>query len=487
MKNKTFLLIVLSIIISFFCVAKLPALAQEEETGTITEAEIIKEIEEDQTVTAEDLKIKEPKLLPSSPFYFLKDWWRDSKLAFTFNPVKKATLRQRITDEKLLEIRKMVEQGAKTKILEKAKNKYEIQQRKLGTAIEKIKERKIKKPEQIETFREKFTRHQILHNKILEKLEDKVSEEGYAKIKEMRETHIQRFGETMLKLEDADKIPERIEKAFENIKGSELKDFKHLEFLKEVKEKMQDEEPREVFQQAEERITEKFKTRIEQMVPERQERIKVYIKNLPGNKEKQLEILEEIKERFQDKKEIRERLEQGREELLEKIGEENLLPRHSNCPSWTAPAPGFCKDGRVIVKKDEKGCPLAPVCITAEKIQKIKEVQAAPVRPIEKLEKEQVCTQIWDPVCGKNGKTYSNACMAKISGQGIAHKGICENIQTACVKEGQRVNRNQFSGPTDKACCAGLVEKRVSRSYSICVKPTIQIQQVKPESVKPQE
>ncbi len=40
---------------------------------------------------------------------------------------------------------------------------------------------------------------------------------------------------------------------------------------------------------------------------------------------------------------------------------------------------------------------------------------------------------------------------------------------TACAAEGKRVNRNPFSGATNRTCCLGLTEIRVSKSYSICV------------------
>jgi len=295
--------------------------AQEENITTSTESEIIQEIEEDQTVLAEDLNTKEPNFLPSSPFYFLKEWWRDGKLAFTFNLVKKAELRQKIADEKLLELRKMVENGVGAGILEQSKHRYEIQQEKLQAAIEKLKERVIKNPEQLEKFKDKFTSHQILHDKILEKLVEQVPEQAIEKIKEMRETHLQRFGEVMLKIEDADKIPERLEKAFQNIKGSELKDFKGLEFLKQVKERLQEESQKEIFQQAEERITERFREKIEQLAPEAQEKIKTYIEALPGDKEKQLEILEELKGQLGEQNEVRQRLEEGSVRLRQKIEE----------------------------------------------------------------------------------------------------------------------------------------------------------------------
>ncbi len=40
--------------------------------------------------------------------------------------------------------------------------------------------------------------------------------------------------------------------------------------------------------------------------------------------------------------------------------------------------------------------------------------------------KPDACPQIYDPVCGCDGKTYSNECMANLNGVNIAHKGECE-------------------------------------------------------------
>ena len=293
------------------------ALAQEATPPEVTEA-----INLDEDIKPEDLGVGEPRLLPDSPFYFIKNWARGIQEILTFNPVAKAELESKFTNEKLMELKKMIEEKKSAKAIEKAAENYQKGAEEIEGKVEKIKE-KAKDNPRIESFLDKYTKHQILHQRILQRLENQVPAEVLEKITEARERHLERFSEVMTKLEDRkEKIRERLEAKMEEIQGSEFKNFKNLEVLKELEEKVP-EEAKEAIQKAEENILKRLQGDLEKMSPEDQERFKEYIDKISGEKERQLEIMEKIKS---ESPELKENLEKVKERIKEKIKEKKGEP-----------------------------------------------------------------------------------------------------------------------------------------------------------------
>lgn len=60
-----------------------------------------------QNVTTADLGVENPGLLPTNPFYFIKEWGRGIKMVFTFNPVSKAQYELNIANQKAAELKKV--------------------------------------------------------------------------------------------------------------------------------------------------------------------------------------------------------------------------------------------------------------------------------------------------------------------------------------------------------------------------------------------
>ena len=167
---------------------------------------------DEEDVTAQDLGVVTPNILPDSRFYFLKEWQRKLKLAFAFNPVKKAEVQQKINNEKLFELDVLAQKTQNSAILKKATENYRLGLEKLANQVEKIKTTAETNPE-VQKFLDKFVNQSTLQQKILDKLSEKVPSQVMQKIEEARQNHLEKFNQVMTKLEN------RTEKQLEIIEG----------------------------------------------------------------------------------------------------------------------------------------------------------------------------------------------------------------------------------------------------------------------------
>jgi len=374
------------------------ALAQEE-TSTAEAVNL------DENIQAEDLGISDPNILPDNPLYFFKNLSRGVQNLFTFNPIKKAELKEKFTNEKLLEIKKMVEKNKSQNAISRAIDSYQKESETAQKTAEKIKETAAEN-EKVGKFLDKFIQQQVLQQKILQRLETQVSTTTFAKIQEAREKHLEKFGQVMAKLENKENIQDRLEKNLQNVKGSEFKDFKNLEVLKELKEKVPD-EAKEAIQRAEENTLKRLRDDLSQMSSEDQERFKSYINTTQGDEERKSEILENLRSELRESPQLREKLLETRDKILEKI-------EIKDCPETEKPSSDFCRDGRVVVKKNDQGCIIAFNCLIPGEFNTLP------------TPNKQACITSWEPVCGKNNRTYSNKCFAAASGIEIAYPGECK-------------------------------------------------------------
>ncbi len=335
-------------------------------------------VEQDENITAADLEVGEPTLLPDSPFYFLKDWSRGVRYFFAFDPVKKAELKLKFANEKIIEAERLVEK--KPEIANRVIASY---QNDLDEIKKLIEENNLSAEDtKVAKFLDKYIDKSLKQQKLLEKLEEKFPAEKYEHIKEVKERVLTNFTETALKTFSAEKFQERIEKITEEQEGSRLKHIKNLEVLMRIEERIP-EQAKQAIRKAQANALKRLHDNLEQIPEDEKPILEEYLKRIQGNEVRHLEIISKLEKELGS--DFKETVENSKKEAMQKI--EKQLEKFKN---------------------DEK---------KQEYLKRIRKIN----------EKNTVCTTQWDPVCGIDGKTYSNACFAKVAGVDIKHKGVCKN------------------------------------------------------------
>lgn len=320
-------------------------------TESVKSLGIAEMINLDEDIKPEDLEVSEPNLLPDSPFYFFKSWARNFRVFFTFNKIKKAELESKFANERLIEIKKMIKQNKNPEIIKKAIEGYKKRLERIKKRTEKIRKKASENPK-VRTFLEKYTHQQILHQRLLEKLENQVPPEVVKKIKKAREKHLERFKEVMLKLEKKDKIPDMLDKILKKQKGSDFKQLKQIEFLKRLREKMPEDIKKRI-KRKEKKMLERLKNKLEKLPENKQERFQKYIERISGDKEKRLEILRELKSRELKSRLKKPTLKRMIDRTRKKIEIKKIKCRtNTDCPQPRNPVyRAVCKKGKCVIKK----------------------------------------------------------------------------------------------------------------------------------------
>lgn len=214
------------------------------------------DVEEDAT-DEEDSDESTPTLLPDSPFYFLKDWWRAIKVGVTFNNLKKAELRLQYANERLLEAQALAEEEGdedKSELLADIVEKYQGELEKIQARIEELTTASGVDSEDTGKFAEKFIAYKLRHESILEKLEGKVSEENFERMEQARNRAIENFGSVMEKVQNKEQFRQRLE----NVTDDEEDTPKQIENQIRALERIREHVPEEIKEQIEERTEERI-------------------------------------------------------------------------------------------------------------------------------------------------------------------------------------------------------------------------------------
>lgn len=164
-------------------------------------------------ITAQSLNVASPTVLPTNPLYFLKEWGRNIQTAFTFDPIKKAELKLKFANEKLVEAEKVSEMND-TEATNNALENYQKEVEKVKQYVEVL----TKDNPNNENLLEKMTENNLNHQQVLDKIaENRVEVEG--KVGQVKERIMENFTTGTFELASPEKVKPVMERVVEQNTG----------------------------------------------------------------------------------------------------------------------------------------------------------------------------------------------------------------------------------------------------------------------------
>lgn len=207
--------------------------AQEQSSSTPITTATTSEVEN------VDLGVQNPGILPSSPFYFMKEWRRSIAQFFTSDPVKKAELESNEANERAAEIQKMEETNpSNVQAITKAVDNYQQNMERLRARLEQLKQTS-NNPNADKLVNNLIDRA-IRHNELFDSLKDKFQEQTDLKdkLKAGQEKISEVISEIPKQLEDANDFQQKLLNKIQNLPNNSLKEVQAIEMLNKIEQKL---------------------------------------------------------------------------------------------------------------------------------------------------------------------------------------------------------------------------------------------------------
>lgn len=269
----------------------------------IKERQQSKEVKLDLTVSAKDLGVANPLILPDSPFYSIKKLIRTIALVLTFDPLQRAQVLIKQDNDKTLEAAKLLEKSSSRETINLAlATLAEVEKdfTKLKENSTKLDTLRQEQPKKVELLVDQIIKNGLARQTVFSSIEDKVYGADYVRVEKIRQ-HVLKDGvDALLQLTggDVQVLVQKLEQAAYTKSGSKFKELKAIELLTEIK-RFQPEKIGLILEASETRLVKQFEIHLLAIgKKQRDQELLAYADSLPGNPVRQFEAYEQLKDSF---------------------------------------------------------------------------------------------------------------------------------------------------------------------------------------------
>ncbi len=256
----------------------------------------------DLTVTAKDLGVSEPLILPGNFLYPVIEVLREIPVLLTSNPIDKAEKQLLIDNERTLEAAKLLEGSQSQETVDKVLATLDKINKDFDLLKAHVDDLKKEDPAKVDELVNQIIKNGVARQTVLSSIENKVYGDDYVKVETDRQNVLKNGIDVLLDLtnQDAQKLTDKLEAVVQNSQGSELKDIKAVELLTEIS-RTQPEPIQQVLDKAQESLAQNLETKLLAMPKEKRiQAVLDYAESAPGNPIRQFEAADTLKNDFKD-------------------------------------------------------------------------------------------------------------------------------------------------------------------------------------------
>ncbi|MBI2037125.1 MAG: hypothetical protein HYT14_02080 [Candidatus Liptonbacteria bacterium] len=179
-------------------------------------------------VTTAELGVERPGLLPTNPFYFVKEWARGVRRTFTTGAVNKVEYELRVATEKAAELKRLEEVGSDARAIARAAENYAENMQRLTERLKALSA--ASENPNVDKLMDSLVERTLVHQQLLGELKSKYGEVK-DDIEKVQKTVDGALKEVPRAIDSAEKFTDRLKEAIEARRESAVKELNAINTL----------------------------------------------------------------------------------------------------------------------------------------------------------------------------------------------------------------------------------------------------------------